>query len=107
MKMSRAELQQDGDFWAREVSHSESETSSQNVEQADAAMNDHAMDARITETLYRLHEAYGNASQNSESVSRRMATPVEEEAAAIEPIDKIWNQKKHIYYENTKYDSGF
>jgi hypothetical protein len=52
-------------------------------------MNDHAMDARIAETLYRLHERYGYTLQNSTSVSRKMATPVEEEAAAIEPIDKI------------------
>ena len=43
---------------------------------ADATMNDHAMDARMTETLNRLHVRYGYALQKSKYITRRMATTV-------------------------------
>jgi hypothetical protein len=76
------------------------------VEPADAAMNDHAMDARMTKTLYRLHERYGFTLQNSTSIARRMATAVAEEAAASEPIAKIYSKHTHIIDSLRKKESS-
>ena len=52
-------------------------------------MNDHAMDARTTETLNRLHVRYRYALQKSMFIARRMTMVVAEEAATNELIIKI------------------
>ena len=59
-------------------------------------MNDHAMDFRMTETLNRLHVKYEYILQKSTSITRRMATPIAEEAAPIELITKICSKHTHI-----------
>uniref|UniRef100_A0A0A9CZG7 Uncharacterized protein n=1 Tax=Arundo donax TaxID=35708 RepID=A0A0A9CZG7_ARUDO len=49
-------------------------------------MNDHVMNARMTESSYRPHDSCGYILQKWTSLSKRMVTPAEAEAAANERI---------------------
>jgi hypothetical protein len=56
------------------------------METADVAMNDHVMNARITESSYWPHDSSGYILQKWTSLSKRMVTPADAEAAANERI---------------------
>ncbi|TVU10972.1 hypothetical protein EJB05_44529, partial [Eragrostis curvula] len=55
---------------------------------ADAAVNDHAMNARMTNSLC------GNASQKCTSLSNRIVTPAEADADAHTRNANIWNENR-------------
>lgn len=67
--------------------------SSQNMETADVAMKDHVMKARITESSYRPHDSCGYILQKWTSLSNRMVTPAEAEAAANDKIAVTCNNE--------------
>ena len=67
------------------------------MEMADVAIKDQLMNARITESSYRPHDSCGYILQKWASLSKRMVTPAEAEAAANGKIAVTCMQQPTAY----------
>lgn len=64
----------------------QSDGSNQNMETAEVAMKDQVMNASTTESAYRPHDNCGYILQKWTSLSNRMVTPADADAAANDRI---------------------